>query len=288
MLEIIKSIIFGIVEGITEWLPISSTGHMILLNEIMPLKVSDEFYSMFEVVIQLGAILAVVLLFWSQLWPFGKKNNKEPLAQSGVGAYVKWDIFKLWFHILVSCVPAAIVGILFDEQLEAWFYNYTTVAIMLIIFGVAFIIIETMHHGKEPKVCQLTDITYKLAFYIGLFQLIAAIFPGTSRSGATIVGALILGVSRTVAAEYTFFLAVPVMFGASLLKGAKFLLHNSMTSMEGIILIIGMLVAFVVSLVVIKFLMGYIKKHDFKVFGWYRIVLGIIVLICGFTGVIGA
>ena len=288
MLEIIKSIIFGIVEGITEWLPISSTGHMILLNEIMPLKVSDEFYSMFEVVIQLGAILAVVLLFWSQLWPFGKKNNKEPLAQSGVGAYVKWDIFKLWFHILVSCVPAAIIGILFDEQLEAWFYNYTTVAVMLIIFGIAFIIIETMHRGKEPKVSQLAGITYKLAFYIGLFQLIAAIFPGTSRSGATIVGALILGVSRTVAAEYTFFLAVPVMFGASLLKGAKFLLHNSMTSMEGVILLVGMLVAFVVSLVVIKFLMGYIKKHDFKVFGWYRIILGIIVLICGFTGIIGA
>ena len=288
MLEIIKSIIFGIVEGITEWLPISSTGHMILLNEIMPLKVSDEFYSMFEVVIQLGAILAVVLLFWSQLWPFGKKNNKEPLAQSGVGAYVKWDIFKLWFHILVSCVPAAIIGILFDEQLEAWFYNYTTVAVMLIIFGIAFIIIETMHHGKEPKVSQLAGITYKLAFYIGLFQLIAAIFPGTSRSGATIVGALILGVSRTAAAEYTFFLAVPVMFGASLLKGAKFLLHNSMTSMEGVILLVGMLVAFVVSLVVIKFLMGYIKKHDFKVFGWYRIILGIIVLICGFTGIIGA
>ena len=288
MLEIIKSIIFGIVEGITEWLPISSTGHMILLNEIMPLKVSDEFYSMFEVVIQLGAILAVVLLFWNQLWPFGKKNNKEQLAQSGVGAYVKWDIFKLWFHILVSCVPAAIIGILFDEQLEAWFYNYTTVAVMLIIFGIAFIIIETMHHGKEPKVSQLAGITYKLAFYIGLFQLIAAIFPGTSRSGATIVGALILGVSRTAAAEYTFFLAVPVMFGASLLKGAKFLLHNSMTSMEGVILLVGMLVAFVVSLVVIKFLMGYIKKHDFKVFGWYRIVLGIIVLICGFTGIIGA
>ena len=288
MLEIIKSIIFGIVEGITEWLPISSTGHMILLNEIMPLKVSDEFYSMFEVVIQLGAIFAVVLLFWSQLWPFGKKNNKEPLAQSGVGAYVKWDIFKLWFHILVSCVPAAIIGILFDEQLEAWFYNYTTVAVMLIIFGIAFIIIETMHHGKEPKVSQLAGITYKLAFYIGLFQLIAAIFPGTSRSGATIVGALILGVSRTAAAEYTFFLAVPVMFGASILKGAKFLLHNSMTSMEGVILLVGMLVAFVVSLVVIKFLMGYIKKHDFKVFGWYRIILGIIVLICGFTGIIGA
>lgn len=203
------------------------------------------------------------------------------------GAYIKCDIFKLWFHILVSCIPAAIVGVLFDEKLEELFYNYTTVAIMLILFGIAFIIVETMHHGKKAKVRTIEGIDYKLAAYIGLFQLIAAIFPGTSRSGATIVGALILGVSRTVAAEYTFFLAVPVMFGASLLKGVKFLLHNSMSSQEGIILLVGMLVAFVVSLFVIRFLMGYIKKHDFKVFGWYRIVLGIIVLICGFVGVIG-
>ena len=277
MLEILKAILFGIVEGITEWLPISSTGHMILLNEIMPLKVSDAFYSMFEVVIQLGAILAVVILFWSQLWPFGKKNNKEPLAQSGVGAYVKWDIFKLWFHILVSCIPAAIVGILFDEQLEALFYNYRTVAVMLIIFGVAFIIVETMHHGKEPKVNQLTGITYKLAFYIGLFQLIAAIFPGTSRSGATIVGALMLGVSRTVAAEYTFFLAVPVMFGASLLKIVKSGLGFG--AMGYVTLLTGMAVAFFVSLFVIRYLMSYIRKHDFKAFGYYRIVLGIVVLL---------
>ena len=260
---------------------------MILLNEIMPLKVSDAFYSMFEVVIQLGAIMAVVILFWNKLWPFGRKNNKEPLSTNGAGAYIKWDIFKLWFHILVSCIPAAIIGVLFDEKLEELFYNYTTVAIMLIIFGIAFIIVETMHHGKKAKVRTIEGIDYKLAAYIGLFQLIAAIFPGTSRSGATIVGALILGVSRTVAAEYTFFLAVPVMFGASLLKGVKFLLHNSMTSQEGIILLVGMLVAFVVSLFVIRFLMGYIKKHDFKVFGWYRIVLGIIVLICGLVGVIG-
>ena len=287
MLEILKAILFGIVEGITEWLPISSTGHMILLNEIMPLKVSDAFYSMFEVVIQLGAIMAVVILFWNKLWPFGKNNNKEPLSSEGAGAYIKCDIFKLWFHILVSCIPAAIVGVLFDEKLEELFYNYTTVAIMLILFGIAFIIVETMHHGKKAKVRTIEGIDYKLAAYIGLFQLIAAIFPGTSRSGATIVCALILGVSRTVAAEYTFFLAVPVMFGASLLKGVKFLLHNSMTSQEGIILLVGMLVAFVVSLFVIRFLMGYIKKHDFKVFGWYRIVLGIIVLICGFVGVIG-
>lgn len=288
--DIIKSVIFGIVEGITEWLPISSTGHMILLNEILPLRIGknpDDFYSMFEVVIQLGAILAVVVLFWSQIWPFGRKNNKAPLAKTGIGAWVKTDIFVLWFHILVSTVPAAIIGILFDDVFERLFYNFQTVAIMLILFGIAFIVIETRHNGKSAKINSLVDISYTTALMIGFFQLIAAVFPGTSRSGATIVGALLIGVSRTVAAEYTFFLAVPVMFGASLLKGVKFLLHNSMTSQEGIILLVGMLVAFVVSLFVIRFLMGYIKKHDFKVFGWYRIVLGIIVLICGFVGVIG-
>ena len=285
-IEILKAMLFGIVEGITEWLPISSTGHMILLDEFIHLQVSEEFMSMFEVVIQLGAIMAVVLLFWNQIWPFGKKNNKEPLSATGVGALVKWDIFKLWFHILVSCVPAAIVGILFDDILEAWFYNYQTVAIMLILFGVAFIIIENKHKGKSAAVNMLEGIDYKLAFWIGMFQLIAAIFPGTSRSGATIVGALLLGVSRTVAAEYTFFLAIPVMFGASLLKGVKFLTESSLAQGEGVILLVGMVVAFAVSLFVIKFLMGYIKKHDFKVFGWYRIVLGVIVLLCGVVGII--
>lgn len=287
MLEILKAILFGIVEGITEWLPISSTGHMILLNEVVSLDVSKEFYSMFEVVIQLGAILAVVILFWGQIWPFGKKNNQSPLTKRGLGAYIKCDIFKLWFHILVSCIPAAIVGILFDEQLEALFYNYQTVAIMLILFGIAFIVIENYHKGKNAKVNTLEGIDFKLAFLIGMFQLIAAIFPGTSRSGATIVGALLVGVSRTVAAEYTFFLAIPVMFGASLLKGVQFMMQATMTSQEGVILIVGMAVAFTVSLVVIKFLMEYIKKHDFKVFGWYRIVLGAIVLLCGFAGFIG-
>lgn len=285
-IEILKAILFGIVEGITEWLPISSTGHMILLDEFIHLQVSEEFMSMFEVVIQLGAIFAVVLLFWNQIWPFGKKNNQEPLSVNGVGAYVKCDIFRLWFHILVSCVPAAVVGILFDDILEAWFYNYQTVAIMLILFGVAFIVIENKHQGKRARVRRLQGIDYRLAFWIGMFQLIAAIFPGTSRSGATIVGALLLGVSRTVAAEYTFFLAIPVMFGASLLKGAKFLMESTLAQGEGVILLVGMAVAFAVSLFVIKFLMGYIKKHDFKVFGWYRIVLGIIVLVCGFVGVI--
>ena len=286
VIEILKAILFGIVEGVTEWLPISSTGHIILLNEFISLDVSEDFYSMFEVVIQLGAILAVVILFWNQIWPFGKKNNQEPLAKIGVGAYVKTDIFKLWFHILVSCVPAAVIGLLFDEQLEALFYNYQTVAIMLIIFGVAFIVIENYHHGKKAKVTTLGALDYRLAFWIGMFQLIAAVFPGTSRSGATIVGALLLGVSRTVAAEYTFFLAIPVMFGASLLKGLKFMLHATMNPGEGVILVVGMVVAFAVSLFVIKFLMGYIKKHDFKVFGWYRIVLGVLVLACGLVGII--
>ena len=285
-IEILKAVLFGIVEGITEWLPISSTGHMILLNEVLPLDVSDEFYSMFEVVIQLGAILAVVILFWSQIWPFGKKNNVAPLSKKGPGAWIKKDIFILWFHILVSCVPAAIVGILFDELFEKWFYNYTTVAIMLILFGIAFIVIENYHKGKSAKINSIADIGYDTAMLIGLFQLIAAIFPGTSRSGATIVGALLIGVSRTVAAEYTFFLAIPVMFGASLLKLIKFGL--SFTMGEAVILIVGMVVAFVVSLIVIQFLMGYIKKHDFKVFGWYRIVLGVIVLLAGIVGIIHA
>lgn len=284
IVEILKAVLFGVVEGITEWLPISSTGHMILLNELVSLKVSEEFYSMFQVVIQLGAILAVVLLFWNQIWPFGRKENAHPLAEQGIGAWIKTDIFKLWFRILVSCVPAAVVGLLFDDELEALFYNYQTVAVMLILFGIAFIVIENRNQNKQAGVTSLKDITYRLAFWIGMFQLIAAIFPGTSRSGATIVGALLLGVSRTVAAEYTFFLAIPVMFGASLLKLIKFGLAFS--SQELVILLVGMVVAFVVSVIVIKFLMGYIKKHDFKIFGWYRIVLGVIVLAAGLFGLI--
>ncbi len=284
IVEILKAVLFGIVEGVTEWLPISSTGHMILLNEIVPLKVSEDFYSMFEVVIQLGAILAVVLLFWKQIWPFGKKGNRRPLSRSGAGAWIKTDIFVLWFHILVSCVPAAVVGLLFDELFEELFYNYQTVAVMLILFGIAFIVVENRHRGVKPKVVSLGQISYRLALYIGIFQLIAAIFPGTSRSGATIVGALILGVSRKVAAEYTFFLAIPVMFGASLLKLVKFGFHFS--PQEAVILIVGMIVAFLVSVFVIRFLMGYIRRHDFKVFGWYRIVLGAVVLLAGFAGLI--
>lgn len=266
MIEILKAILFGIVEGITEWLPISSTGHMILLNEFVTLEVSPKFWEMFLVVIQLGAILAVVLLFWNKLFPF---KFKERLI-------VQKDILGMWFKIVAACIPAAVVGLLFDEQLEALFYHPVSVAIALIVFGVAFLIIENRNKKQRPKVNSLSEITYKTAMIIGLFQLIAAIFPGTSRSGATIVGALLIGVSRTVAAEFTFFMAIPVMLGASLLKIVKF--GFSFTSTEAVILLVGMAVAFVVSVLVIRFLMEYIKKHDFKVFGWYRIVLGIVVL----------
>lgn len=272
MIEILKAILFGIVEGITEWLPISSTGHLILLNEFVTLDVSEEFWSMFEVVIQLGAILAVVVLFWNRIFPFyfGKKAREN-------GGVIRKDVFVLWFKIIAACVPAAIVGLAFDDVLEEYFYNYQTVAIMLIVFGVLFILVENHNKGKKPKINSLGEITYTTAILIGVFQLIAAVFPGTSRSGATIVGALMIGVSRTVAAEFTFFLAIPVMFGASLLKIVKF--GFTFTSMELAILLVGMVVAFVVSILVIRFLMGYIKKHDFKVFGWYRIVLGALVLI---------
>ena len=276
VIEIIKAIVLGIVEGITEWLPISSTGHMILVDEFLKLNVSDEFKEMFEVVIQLGAILAVVVIFWGKLWPFGKRNNNRPLKKEGVGAYIKTDIFSMWFKVLASCIPAAVVGLLFDDKLNELFYNSWTVAIALIVFGVAFIVIEKWNKNKKSKINSIDDLTYKAALIIGLFQLIAAIFPGTSRSGATIVGALLIGVSRTTAAEFTFFLAVPVMFGASLLKLVKF--GTDFTSMEIAILVSGMVTAFIVSIFVIKFLMDYIKKHDFTVFGWYRIILGALVI----------
>lgn len=267
MIEFLKAFLFGIVEGVTEWLPVSSTGHMILLDELVKLKVSPEFYGMFQVVIQLGAIMAVVLLFWNKIFPFGMKEK---------GIYVKKDIMSLWLKIIVACVPAAVVGVLFDETFEALFYNPTCVSIALIVFGIAFIVVETVNKGKKAKVNSMAELNYTLVIAIGLFQLIAAVFPGTSRSGATIVGALLLGVSRVVAAEFTFYLAIPVMFGASLLKILKF--GFSFTGTELAILAIGMVTAFAVSLLVIKFLMGYIKKHDFKVFGWYRIALGILVL----------
>ena len=277
MFEILKAILFGIVEGITEWLPISSTGHMILLDEFIHLKVTDEFYAMFQVVIQLGAIIAVVLLYWNKIFPFGKKKNKYPMAQTGILSYVKYDKIILWMKILVACVPAAIVGILFDDIIDALFYNYTTVSIMLIVFGILFIIIENKNKNHLPTVNRISELSFKDAFLIGMFQLIAAIFPGTSRSGATILGALMLGVSRKVAAEFTFYLAIPVMFGASLLKILKF--GFVFAANEIIILFVGMFVAFIVSVFAIKFLMKYIKNNDFKLFGYYRIILGIVVLV---------
>lgn len=277
MWEIIKAIIYGIVEGITEWLPISSTGHLILVEQLIPFQgTSENFFGMFDVVIQLGAILAVVLLFWKQIWPFAL-TRKERGGATGFMSYIKKDIWMLWFKILVSCVPAAVIGILFDETFERLFYNPVCIAIALIVFGVAFILIENWNKGRNYKVTALSEISFKTAALIGCFQLIAAIFPGTSRSGATIVGALLIGVSRTVAAEYTFFLAIPVMFGASLLKVVKF--GFDFSGLELTLLLIGTLVSFAVSLFVLKFLMGYIKKHDFKIFGWYRIVLGIVVLL---------
>lgn len=270
IIEFIKAIILGIVEGITEWLPISSTGHMILVDEFLVLNTTDAFKDMFFVVIQLGAILAVVVMYWGRLIPFSFKDGFH------------WDMDKIsmWLKILVASIPAGVIGILFDDVFTALFYNYVTVAIMLIIFGVLFIVIENNNKNQRPRVRSIEKINYKLAFVIGVFQLIAAVFPGTSRSGATIVGALMLGVSRTVAAEFTFFLAIPAMFGASALKMVKFFMDDQvMTGNEIGILLTGMVVAFIVSIIAIRFLMNYIKKNDFKVFGWYRIILGIIVLL---------
>ena len=266
-LEILKAIILGIVQGISEWLPISSTGHMILVDEFLKMNVSDDFMDVFLVVIQFGSILAVLMIYWNKIFPFKFKDGKLGISK---------DIFSMWFKIVVACIPAAIVGLLFDDYLNAIFYNPTTVAIMLILFGILFIVVENRNKGKVTSISSIKDITYKTAFIIGMWQLIAAVFPGTSRSGATIVGALLLGVSRTVAAEFTFFLAIPVMFGASMLKLIKF--GFNFAPGEITILLVGMVVALLVSVVVIRFLMKYIKKNDFKVFGWYRIVLGLIVL----------
>lgn len=284
-IEILKSLILGIIEGITEWLPISSTGHLILADEFIHLDMSDEFKEMFDVVIQLGAILAVVVIYWKKLFPINMKNNPMPLSKSGFGTYLRRDILSMWGKVIAACIPAAVVGLLFDDVFNALFYNATTVAIMLIVVGIAFIFIERWNKDRTARINSIDEMNYKTVLLIGVFQLIAAIFPGTSRSGATIIGALLLGVSRTAAAEFTFFLAVPVMAGASLLKLVKF--GFGFTGAEAAVLVVGMLSAFIVSMLVIRFLMQYIRKHDFTVFGWYRIVIGIIVLICGFTGVIG-
>ena len=271
--EIIKAIIFGIVEGITEWLPVSSTGHMIVLQNIMPLGVSPGFWKMFEVVIQLGAIMAVVILYWKRLWPFKNVDGRP---------FIKSATMKLWVKIVVACIPAAIAGIAFDDFIDEHFYKPEMVAAALIVVGIMFIYIENrLNPVKNTEVTKLSEITYKDAVIIGIFQLLAAIFPGTSRSGATIIGGLMLGLSRKTAAEFTFFLAIPVMFGASLLKSVKYIVSGdvSFSGMEIAILVTGIITALVVSFLVIGFLMNYIKKKDFKPFGWYRIVLGIIVII---------
>lgn len=288
IIELLKVIFLGIVEGITEWLPVSSTGHMILVDQFMKLKVSEEFWQMFLVVIQLGAVLAVVVLDFKKLWPFHKNdpsrernwnyistNERIGKLQKFADKYINMNKIVLWLKILVSCVPAIIVALPFNKWIEKTFMNYWVVSVMLIVYGVLFIVIENYNKSRKPSRTKLSDISFKDALFIGIFQLLALI-PGTSRSGATIIGGILLGMSRKLAAEYTFFLAIPVMFGASFLKLIKFGLH--FTGTEVVYLLLGMVVAFGVSIAAIKFLMGYIKKHDFKVFGWYRIALGVVVL----------
>ena len=270
MIEILKVVLLSIVEGITEWLPISSTGHMILLDEFIQLNMRESFKEMFFVVVQLGAIMAVVVLYWSKLFPFKKRKKDQKI-------YIDMDIMQMWFKVVVASIPAGIVGVIFDEQLNALFYNYQTIAIMLILFGVLFIVVENRNHRLNATMNSVAEITYQTAFIIGLWQMIAAAFPGTSRSGATIVGALIAGVSRAAVTEFTFFLAVPAMAGASLLKLVKF--DFAFTGYEYFVLFLGMGIAYLVSVIVIKFLLSYIKKNDFKPFGYYRIALGILVLL---------
>lgn len=265
LIELLKAVILGVVEGITEWLPISSTGHMILVEEFIKINASDAFMEMFRVVIQLGAILAVVLIYFNKLNPFSpKKSLKE-----------KKDTMEIWFKVVVGVIPAGVLGVMFDDWLDEHFYNYVTVAIMLIVYGILFIIVENRNKNKTPRIKQFNQLSYKTAFLIGIFQVLSLI-PGTSRSGSTILGAIILGTSRSIAAEYSFFMSIPIMFGASLLKVVKFGLD--FTGMEIAILLTGMIVAFVVSIIAIRFLMRYIRNNDFKAFGWYRIVLGILVL----------
>lgn len=268
MLEMLKVILLGIVEGITEWLPISSTGHLILVDEFVKLGASEAFKEMFNVVIQLGAIMAVVVLYFSKLNPFSPKKSRKQ----------KVHTIQLWMKVVVACIPAAVLGLLFDDWMEEHLHNYIVVSLMLVIYGVLFIVVENWNKKNTPSVTKLSELSYKTAFIIGAFQVLSLI-PGTSRSGATILGALLIGVSRYVAAEFTFFLAIPVMFGASGLKVLKFLMEGGgFTGMEAAMLIVGCVVAFFVSVFAIKFLMGYIKKNDFKVFGYYRIVLGVLVL----------
>ena len=267
--EFLKVILLGVVEGITEWLPISSTGHLILVDEFIKLNTSDAFKEMFNVVVQLGAIMAVVLIYFNKLNPFSKtKTNRQRVLT-----------IQLWMKVVIACIPAAVLGLLFDDWMDEHLHNYVVVSIMLILYGVLFIVIENWNKKRTPSVTKLNELSYKTAFLIGVFQVLSLV-PGTSRSGATIIGGLLLGVSRYVAAEFTFFLAIPVMFGASALKLLKFFLAGTgITGLEIALLLVGCIVAFVVSVIAIKFLMGYIKKNDFKVFGYYRIVLGVLVLV---------
>ncbi len=295
VLEIIKSVIYGIVQGITEWLPISSTGHLILVEQLIPFEnTSEGFFNMFDVVIQLGSILAVVVLFWHQIWPFYKKDSAKSKAMlvkdrkdPALGGYaLSMDAFWMWVKIVVACLPAVVYGLVLDDVVEELFertlpgrgvtVKVIVVAVMLALVGALFIIIENKNKGRTPRINSLSEITFQAALFIGVCQLAAAALPGTSRSGATILGAILIGVSRTTAAEFTFFLAIPVMFGASLLKVIKF--GFDFTAQELVLLLVGTAAAFVVSLFVLRFLMSYIKKHDFKAFGWYRIILGILVL----------
>lgn len=266
IIDVFKAFLLGIIEGLTEWLPISSTGHMILADEFIKLNVSPAFKEMFLVVIQLGAIMAVVVLYFQKLNPFSSKKT----------SIQKKETVTLWLQVLAACVPAGIIGILFNDQIDKIFYNYQTVAVTLILYGVLFILIENHNRNRRPAIRNFSQFTYKTAFFIGIFQILALI-PGTSRSGATIIGAMLIGTSRSLAAEFTFFLAIPVMFGASLIKILKF--GFAFTSGEALILITGMITAFIVSVFAIKFLMGYIKKHNFKAFGYYRIVLGVVVIL---------
>ncbi len=284
-IEFLKAILIGIVQGITEWLPISSTGHMILLNDLVHLNVSDAFWEMFEVVIQLGSILAVVVLYFSRLWPFAmKKNIGGGDLLCGIGKVgIKRHTMVLWLHVLIAAVPAGVVGVLFNDWFDAHFYNPVCVSVSLIVYGVLFIVVERLHRGKTFKMNAVEDIGYGTAFGVGVFQMLSLV-PGTSRSGSTILGASILSVSRPAAAEFSFFLAVPVMLGASLLKGMKFAGKVAAGAevfggYEAMILAVGCIVAFVVSLAAIRFLMDFVKKHSFTAFGIYRIALGVLVLL---------
>ena len=273
LVEILKAVVYGVIEGVTEWLPVSSTGHMILAEQVLKFQLSDAFMEMFRVVIQLGAILAVLVLYFKKLWPFCRDNGRD----SGFGRHFRWPVMRLWYKIIVACLPAAVLGFLLDDWLDAHLYNSITVAAMLIIYGVAFILIE--RRPRPPRTTKLSHIGYKQALQVGAWQVLAMI-PGTSRSGATILGGMLCGLSRPCASQFTFFLAIPVMAGASALKLVKFFLDgNTLTGTEVIVLLVGCVVAFLISMLAIRFLMDYVTRHTFTVFGWYRIALGVVVLI---------